>query len=159
MTITSRITIRIGTSTWIAILIVAAQAHSTWARGQIHPENLPKTVCLEPADVLPVQLYGLWRAEFEGLSQPATVLFEKHPELASSIVGGVTRNGSKTLAAGDVDNGVFSLEESDNGQTITATWNGALVEGSCGKEIIGTWNNAISNTSHRFVLRKQPGWQ
>ena len=43
--------------------------------------------------------------------------------------------------------------------TRTATWSGVVVEGSCGKEISGTWNNAISNTSHRFVLRKQPGWQ
>lgn len=71
------------------------------------------------------------------------MLFEKHAELDGSIAGGVNRDGLKTLAAGDVDNGVFSLEESDNGQAITATWHGAVVAGSCGKEISGTWNNAI----------------
>lgn len=159
MSIPSQINTRISVKTWIAIFIIANQAHLTCARGQILSENLPKTACTAPADLLPVQLYGLWRAEFDGLAQPATVLFEKHPELAGSIAGGVNRGGSKTLAAGDVDNGVFSLEESDNGQNITATWSGVVVEGSCGKEISGTWNNAISNTSHRFVLRKQPGWQ
>jgi hypothetical protein len=82
------------------------------------------------ADVAPLHLYGLWRAEFVGLTQPATVLFEKQTELDGSIAGGVNRDGLKTLAAGDVDNGVFSLEESDNGQAITATWTGVVVEGS-----------------------------
>jgi hypothetical protein len=130
-----------------------------WAYGQIPSHQITKTACPAPAEVLPVQLYGLWRAEFDGAALTATVLFEKHPELADSVSGGVNRDGRKTLAAGDVDNGVFSLEESDNGQNITATWSGVVVEGSCGKEISGTWNNAISNTSHRFVLRKQPGWQ
>jgi len=159
VSIASRISLRISVRAWFTILIIANYAHSPWANGQILSGNLPKTACPAPADILPVQLYGLWRAEFEGLPQPATVLFEKHPELAGSIAGGVNRGGSKTLAAGDVDNGIFSLEESDNGQNITATWNGVVMEGSCGKEISGTWNNAISNTSHRFILRKQPGWQ
>lgn len=71
--------------------------------------------------------------------------------------------------AGDVDEGEFTLEESDNGQTISATWSGTVIDNSCGKEIRGTWIKSLSTTAtnaalgqasnHRFVLRKLPGWQ
>ena len=97
------------------------------------------------------------------------MLFEKHPELAGSVSGAVNRNGVRSQCAGDVeDDGTFTLEESDNGQTISATWTGAVVDGSCGKEIKGTWikTNITSTaypatgqaTNHSFVLRKLPGW-
>jgi len=148
-----------------AIFLIAGCAHYPWAIGQntsqspADSRSSQEAACPTPAQVVPVHLYGLWRAEFDGLAPAATVLFEKHPELAGSVAGGVNRNGDKTLAAGDVDNGSFNLEESGNGQNITATWSGLVTEGSCGKEISGTWNNAINNTSHRFTLRKQPGWQ
>jgi hypothetical protein len=107
-----------------------------------------------------VHLYGLWQARFEGVTRPATVLFERHPELAGSIRGGINRDGVKAQVAGDVDeDGDFSLEESDDGRTIAAAWVGTVTENSCGKEIAGTWRNTQDNTSRGFVLRKLPGWQ
>lgn len=111
-----------------------------------------------------MHLYGLWRAEFEGLPRGATLLFEKHAELADSVSGDVTRDGVKALIAGDVDQGEFTLEESFDGQHIAATWLGTVVENSCGREIRGLWNNTSNNTateaaSYPFVLRKLPGWQ
>ena len=124
--------------------------------------------CPTPAQVTPLHLYGLWRAEFDGLSG-ATLLIEKHPELSGSVSGAVNRDGVRSLCAGDVDDGEFTLEESDNGQTISATWSGTVIDNSCGKEIRGTWIKSLSTTAtnaalglasnHRFVLRKLPGWQ
>ncbi len=125
--------------------------------------------CPTPAQVTPLHLYGLWRAEVYG--QPgAPPLFGKHAELAGSVMGAVNRDGVRTQCAGDVDNdGTFTLEESDNGQTISATWSGTVVEGSCGKEIKGIWIKSNTNNNahppagptpgHPFVLRKLPGWQ
>jgi hypothetical protein len=122
--------------------------------------------CPTPAQVTPLHLYGLWRAEFDG--QPgATLLFEKHPDLAGSVMGAVNRDGIRTQCAGDVgDDGTFSLEESDNGQTISATWSGVVIDNSCGKEIRGTWTPSLTPagaaptaTARTFVLRKLPGWQ
>lgn len=120
--------------------------------------------CPAATEIGPRHLYGLWHAEFEGLSQGATILFEKHPELAGSFSGAVNRDGVKALLAGDVDQGELTLEESLDGQHISATWLGTVVENSCGKEIKGLWNNTSNKApgdaaSHPFVLHKLPGWQ
>jgi hypothetical protein len=115
--------------------------------------------CVAAADVTPLHLYGLWRAEFEGLPQGATLLFEKHPEYAESVSGGITRDGVRARIAGDVDDGTLTLEESEDGQRISATWNGRVVDASCGKEIRGSWKNTHNHREYSFVLRKVPGWQ
>jgi len=107
-----------------------------------------------------LQLYGLWRAEFDNAAVPgATLLLEKHPEFPESVRGGINRDGVKGLVAGDVENGEFALDESADGIKIAATWVGNVVENSCGKEIRGTWTAAIGKPEYRFVLRKVPGWQ
>ena len=109
-------------------------------------------------------LYGLWKAEMQGqgpngkLTQTATLLFEKHPELAGSVTGGVNRSGQISQAAGDLDDGSFTLEESPDGKTITAVWEGELEAVSCGKTIQGTWTDQLSGQVLQFVLRKLPGW-
>ena len=91
------------------------------------------------------------------MAEGATLLLEKHSELAGSVQGGVNRDGDKTLAAGDVDLGHFTLEESADGKTVTATWQGELVDASCGQEIRGVWT-PVRGEARRFVLRKQGGW-
>jgi hypothetical protein len=111
--------------------------------------------CPKAAEVSQQHLLGLWRAEFEGLTQGATLLLEKHPELAESVRGAINRNGERALMAGDVDDGEFTLEESVNGVNISATWLGDVVEGSCGMEIKGTWQSAHDSKPRTFVLRKQ----
>ncbi len=143
----------------IALLLIAACALSTGARGQNDIKNLTNSGCPLPAEVGPQHLYGLWRAEFTGLPQGATLLFERHAELADSVSGAVNRDGARAVIAGDVDQGEFTLEESLDGQHISANWLGTVVENSCGKEISGTWNNTLNNSAYPFVLRKLPGWQ
>ena len=143
----------------IAIFLIASYAVSTGARGQNLINQAVPASCPLAAEINPLHLYGLWRAEFEGLPQGATLLFEKHPELADSVSGSIKRDGVKALLAGDVDAGELTLEESLDGQRIAATWLGTVVENSCGKEIRGIWNNASTNAAYPFVLRKLPGWQ
>jgi hypothetical protein len=91
-------------------------------------------------------------------SVSATLRFERHPELAESVRGRVERDGASIQLAGDVDEGDFTLEESQDGQRISATWTGRVVNGSCGKEIRGTWTNAADSSTRTFVLRRQSGW-
>lgn len=115
--------------------------------------------CPKAEEVRARDLLGLWRAEFEGLAQGATLLLEKHPELAESVHGAINRNGDKALLAGDVGDGEFSLEESANGVNISAVWLGDVVEGSCGREIRGSWKAEGQARQFQFVLRKQQaGW-
>ena len=46
--------------------------------------------------------------------------------------------------------------QSADGQRITSTWIGDVVEGSCGKEIRGTWQAGGSGQAHSFVMKKLP---
>ena len=106
------------------------------------------------AEVGQQHLLGLWRAEFEGLAQGATLLLEKHPERTESVRGAINRNGERAQVAGDLDDGEFSLEESVNGVNISAVWLGDVVEGSCGREIRGSWKAEGDPRQFQFVLRK-----
>ena len=141
-----------------ALLLIALSAGHTWASGQ-NSINKPTIHCPAPEALSAVHLYGLWQAEFDGQLPEFPVQFVRHPENTGSVRGQVTRGGVTVQIAGDVDNGEFSLEESKDGQHISATWQGMVVATSCGKEIRGSWNNALDNTRSAFVLRKAPGWQ
>ena len=78
--------------TLFALFLIAACALGTGAGGQT--SSKPSAAgCPLAAEISPVHLYGLWRADFDGLSPPATLLFEKHPELADSVRGGINRDG------------------------------------------------------------------
>ena len=150
--------------TLFAIFLIAGCAVWTGARAQNSLNNAAPAACPTATEIDPVHLYGLWRAEFEGRPQGATLLLEKHPELAGSVRGGVNRDGVQAQLAGDVDQGELTLEESLDGQHISATWLGTVVANSCGKEITGLWNNTSDPTlpgaaSYPFTLRKLPGWQ
>ena len=135
------------------VLLLAAGLAST-ASAQTPPAP---TACVAPADVAPQHLYGLWQAQFDGLAQGATVLIEKHRELTDSFSGAINRGGGKALLAGDVDDGEFTMEESTDGVSISATWVGTVVDKSCGHEIRGTWQAARDNLARPFVLRKRSG--
>jgi len=113
--------------------------------------------CPKAAEVTQQHLLGLWRAEFEGLAQGATLLLEEHPEYAETVRGEINRNGERALMAGDIDDGEVTLEESVNGRNISATWTGTVEDGSCGTQIRGTWQGTADSAPRAFVLRKLPG--
>ena len=114
------------------------------------------TPCPAAAEVKPQQLVGLWRAELNGQAHNgATLLLEPHREYAQSLSGEINRDGSRARVAADLEEGEFTLEESADGQRITATWLGDVVEGSCGKEIRGRREGGWDGIAP-FVLRKLP---
>jgi hypothetical protein len=111
--------------------------------------------CPHASEVRQADMLGLWRAEFEGRGHVGTLLLEKHAIYSESVSGTINRNGQRSLLAGDVEDGEFTLEESADGKRIAATWLGEVVEGSCGREIRGTWTAEGDPTPFAFVLRKQ----
>ena len=156
-----------NTPTWVtlcAFVFIATSACPTSAQAQ--KDTKSTAACPSVAETDHRHLQGRWRAELAaiGSAPAATALLQlgPHPELAQSVRGSVKRGDATAHVSGDVDDGDLTLEESDNGTNISATWIGRVVDGSCGKEIRGTWNNAHPTPtapSAPFVLRKQAGWQ
>jgi hypothetical protein len=116
----------------------------------------PSATCPPPEKLNARDMLGLWRAEFQGQWSGATLLFEPHPTYAGSFRGTINRDGERAQLAGDMEEGELTLEESNDGQRISATWLGDVVDGSCGKEIRGTWQATGAPEGRGFVLRKQP---
>ena len=136
----------------IAISFVALCALSVRAGAQSAHD--PQAGCPKATEVGQQHVVGLWRAEFEGVPQGATLLLERHPQYAQSLAGTINRNGERAQLAGDIEDGEFTLEESADGRSISATWLGDVVEGSCGLEIRGTWQATGAAAARAFVMRK-----
>jgi hypothetical protein len=108
--------------------------------------------CPAAKDLQPRQAIGAWRAEVEGAA-PATLLLRPHARYKESLSGEIDRAGRRSRVAADLDAGELTLEESDDGVRISATWLGDVVEGSCGREIRGTWEPA-GGPPRPFTLRR-----
>ena len=170
-----------------AIYLIAACAHINWATAQNSTQKPPKTACTATADIKSVkapQLYGMWQVTFTqpppGLPASATMLLEKHEEFSDSLQGVVTRklpaprdakdakdakdgHAPKAALAGDVEDGFVILDESSNNTSISGTWNGQLVEGSCGREVTGLWKDTSASAPPNapdvaFTMKKLSGW-
>jgi hypothetical protein len=135
----------------------------------------PTVVCTQPADMAPAQLYGLWQLVLwpqDGGSEatPAStgaLLFERHPDYPGSVRGSLKRstpgNDRQALVSGDVTSGEFNLDESADGVTMDAVWEGNVTASGCGQELRGirrpAEGRALSETVMNFVLKKAPGWR
>lgn len=139
----------------------------------------PAAACTPAKAVKAPQLYGLWSVRFinppRGLPADATLLLEQHREFSESLAGMVSRDlgaaagtpaiaghAAKALLAGDLDDGILVLDESSDNTSITGTWNGEVVEGSCGKEVKGVWKDTSRSAPPdapdvAFTLTKRPG--
>jgi hypothetical protein len=164
-----------------ALFFIAACALSTWASAQ----NAPKTACSPDQAVKAEQLYGRWDVRFAktpaGLPARATMVLERHAEFTESLAGTVSRELDKTRdragnkvgtqtpgghaakaeLAGDLEDGMLLLDESSDNISITGTWNGEMVEGSCGKVFQGTWKDTSPSAPNDapdvpFTLTKLP---
>ena len=124
------------------------------------------------------QLFGAWTVRFAsppaGLPATATMRLERHAEFSDSLAGVVLRelprtagksvpgaHASQAELAGDLDGGLLLLDESSDNVSITGTWNGEMVEGSCGKMFRGTWKDNSANAPANapdipFTLTKKP---
>ncbi len=119
----------------------------------MHP--VAAAACPAPADLRALHLYGLWRAEFDD-GERSSVLLERHPEHTDSLRGAVNRQGVQSRLTGDVDDGELVLDESDDGQRISAVWVAQASPADCGREFRG--ERRSGSVVRRFVLRRVPGW-
>lgn len=123
-----------------------------------------------------VPLYGEWAVRIDG--QPdGRLRLQRHPEYPGSVSGTYLRGdgeGGPAIArvAGDVDQGLFTLEESADGKATTGRWSGQWSAPDCASEIRGTWIDARQEQAalspgdnkrpprpHAFTMRRAAGWQ
>ena len=152
---------------------------------QLHLHAAPSGTpigCPAPGELESKHLYGQWQADFfdappsedlrsDPKSPPqsqGSIRFERHPEHADSLRGELKRmprtdktaqESESAWLAGDIEDGELILDESADGQQISAIWVGQALPGSCGKEIRGTRRNAGEDSGGLFILRKTPGWK
>lgn len=131
----------------IALAVLAAGLAGANASAQLG--------CPSDAQALPlVALFGEWEVRIDGDPAGAVVRLAQHPDYAG-VRGRIERNGVAAELAGDIDDeGLLTIDESQDGRSISATWSGALQPGSCGRVFEGTWRRAGDERTARFVLRK-----
>jgi hypothetical protein len=121
-----------------------------------------------PADCPPAQsmkaeqLFGLWAVRFAapptGLPERATMTLQRHAEFSDSLAGSVSRDlksigspaashAAQAALAGDLDEGMLLLDESSDKVSITGTWNGEMVAGSCGRVYKGLWKDTSASAA------------
>jgi hypothetical protein len=142
----------------VALFLIAIYPLPVTALAQNHAGSPAGTTCPAAADVDSQRLYGSWQAQVDvgGAARQALLTLTQNPRYSGSLGGTIVRGSATAQVAGDVDDGAFTLEESSDGRTITATWTGEVVEGSCGREIRGTWKDVADQRTHDFVLRRPP---
>ncbi|MFZ2389559.1 MAG: hypothetical protein WAW69_17325 [Polaromonas sp.] len=131
-----------------ALFLIAACTLASGASAQ----NKPETGCTPARSMKAEQLYGLWAVHFShppaGLPERATMQLKRHAEFSESLAGTVSResgsaagHAAQAALAGDLDEGMLLLDESSDNLSITGTWNGEMVAGSCGKVYQGLWKD------------------
>lgn len=144
------------------IFFIGACVFATTAMAQSAPTSPPKdeavSACLAPKAFQSHHLFGAWRIELPGTKQTGRITLRRHPEFSESLRGELRYGSTESIASGDIEEGEFNLDESSDRISITATWTGKLVEGSCGKEIRGEWHDVEKDVRSPFVLRREAGW-
>ena len=93
--------------------------------------------CPTPAKVQPEQLHGVWTVQLDGTGPNWSLQLGPHPEHLGSLRGELAQGALRYPVVADLDEGELTLEESHDGQRITATWLGKVVPGSCGRAVRG----------------------
>lgn len=154
---------------------IAAGIASAWlvlsAPAQAQVEGRPLDPCPAAQDVKPADLYGLWHFSLwpSGGNEDAAVsrgamLLESHPDYPDSVRGQLQRSTRadevKAQVSGDVTDGGFNLDESDDGVAMSAVWTGDLSSTDCRLDIRGTRRAAEGRSKGdpewNFRLNKVP---
>jgi len=133
----------------LACALGSASVHAADA-----PAATATPACPAADKVGQAQLVGRWEARFADRSDTGTMVLNPHPDFTNAVRGTVSYGDATAQVAGDVDEGIFALDASSTGKSITALWEGHVTAGSCGRKIEGTWTDSATDSKRAFVLRK-----
>lgn len=119
------------------------------------------TTCLGSADIETSHFVGTWSislAATPGQKPERGVLsLQTHPVYGDSLKGEMPRGAQTLHMVGDWEDDTLTLEESADGQRISATWQARPVPGQCGQVLEGLrFTGSEPDTSaQRFRMRSQ----
>ena len=142
----TRLPSRLRLCTWLALFTLLAL---TGCQGLPAAQD-----CASVTNWQADQLHGQWRAQVEGEPTGSLVL-GPHPEHAGSLRGTLSQGAQRHAVAADLEKGEFTMEESHDGQRISATWLGQLSATTCGRQIEGQ-KEQPGQASRRFQLSRLP---
>jgi len=142
-----------GLSAWLLPIAMAVLTPATAAPG----------ACPSAAEIEPAMLQGRWQIEWtDGERQrgqaPWLLTLGPHPEYADSLKGTLEHSGRTHLVVADWDDETLTMEESEDGVHIAATWQASASPGRCGRELRGQrWRDgAPEDSARRFRMRALP---
>jgi hypothetical protein len=119
-------------------------------------QNPPNSECSAATLELAKTYHGSWQLQLG--QQRGDLRLGPNPELAESFAGHLQLGGRIHQVAGDVEDGVFALEESPDGVAVSANWKGEVDARVCAQEIRGTRTDAQTGQALPFVLKRGVGW-
>lgn len=134
------------------LVLVLGLGLSAWASEPI--------TCPAAADIEPQMLVGRWHLDWtDGARQrgeaPWVLTLAPHPEYEGSLKGSISRGAEHHWVVADWDDEVLTMEESEDGQRISATWQATATAGQCGKLWQGLrfTGSAPDSAARRFRMR------
>lgn len=133
-----------------------------------------KAACTVHDHLPPAQLGGEWEARFwpEGGApeQPTAqgrLRLERHPEYTAGVRGELVRGSGAqarhSQVSGDVTDGEFHLDESDDGKNMSAVWSGQALDCAGRLTMEGTRRPAegtrAPEPAQAFRLQRASGWR
>lgn len=117
--------------------------------------------CPEAADIEPQMLMGRWQIEWVGDARPpddGPWLLElgPHPEYPGSLKGALSRSPRYHPVVADWDDETLTVEESEDGVHIAATWQASVAQGQCGRVLQGVrfTGTEAGAAAQRFRMRQ-----
>lgn len=144
----------------VAVMVVTTMTVTTPA---LASTTAAPGACPSAAEIEPAMLQGRWQIEWtDGERQrdqaPWRLTLGPHPEYAGSLKGTLVQGGRTHLVVADWDDETLTMEESEDGVRIAATWQASASPGRCGRELRGQrWRDgAPEEGARRFRMRALP---
>lgn len=155
------------------LLVAIALAAPIGAHAQAPGAGAPAG-CTVREHVPPAELGGEWQVHLrepgsppERVREQGQLGLERHPEFTDGVRGALLLGAGgqmrRSRVSGDVTDGEFHLDESEDGKQISAVWSGQALQCAGGLVITGTRRPAggvdAPDPELAFRLTRVPGWR
>lgn len=125
--------------------------------------SAPPNDCPSATDIEPQMLVGTWRIEWtDGARQrgeaPWILVLGPHPQYPGSLKGSLSRGPQQHPVVADWDDEALTMEESEDGERIAATWQATATPGQCARAFQGLrfTGSEPDASARRFRMRAAP---